>query len=286
MTLPEIGFIGAGQIGEPMVEQLLAAGRTVMVYARREDVRDRLAARGATIAESPDELAAAPVVITCLFTDAQVLEFCTPIIEKMSPGGVFISHTTGSPVAIRKLGEIAAKTGVSVVEAPFSGNADAIRRGQLTVLLAGGDDEALGTAARTVTAYATEPQRTGGLGTALAAKLLNNALFAACSQLTLSALETGSALGIDERTLLDVLAASSGGSTAAQYIANSGKDATTYSAGLPRYLRKDLASVRAVTADLGIDISDILAAAERGPMDLGESGADPLRRPTSHGIHS
>lgn len=273
MTLPEIGFIGVGQIGEPMVEQLLAAGRSVMVYARREDVRDRLAARGATIAETPDDLAAAPVVITCLFTDAQVLELCTPIIAKMSPGGVFISHTTGSPVAIRQLGESAVKSGVSVVEAPFSGNPESIRRRQLTVLLAGSDDEAVEVAAQTVTAYATEPQRTGGLGTALAAKLLNNALFAACTQLTLSALEAGSSLGIDERTLLAVLGASSGGTTAASYLAGSGQDAKTYSDRLLRYLRKDLASVRAVTADLGVDIGDLLAATERGPMDLSDDRA-------------
>lgn len=268
MTLPEIGFIGAGRIGEPMVEQLLAAGRSVMVYARRADVRDRLAARGATLADTPDELAVAPVVITCLFTDAQVLELCTPIIAKMSPGGVFISHTTGSPVVIRKLGEIAVESGVSVVEAPFSGNPDSIRRGQLTVLLAGGDGTAVEVAAQTVTAYSTEPQRTGGLGTALTAKLLNNALFAACTQLTLSALAAGNSLGIDERTLLDVLGASSGGTAAGRYMAGSGQDVKTYSDRLPQYLRKDLASVRSVAADLGVDISDLLAAAERGPLDL------------------
>ncbi|MFF0818719.1 NAD(P)-dependent oxidoreductase [Rhodococcus sp. NPDC003318] len=277
MTLPDVGFIGAGQIGEPMVEMLLAAGRRVIVYARREEVRARLADRGATIAETPDDLAVAPVVVTCLFTDDQVLELCTPIIEKMRPGSVFVSHTTGSPVAIRRLSDVGRGPGVSVVEAPFSGTPEAIRRRQLTVLLAG-EDEAIEVVSDVVTAYSENPQRTGRHGTALAAKLLNNALFAACAQLTLSALEAGDSLGIDERTLLDVLAVSSGGSTAARYLASSGQDAKTYSARLPRYLRKDLASVKAVTSDLGIDIADLLAAAERGPMDLRDdsSNADRL----------
>lgn len=135
MTLPEIGFIGAGKIGEPMVEQLLAAARRVTVYVRCEKVRDGLAALGAKIAETPAERAFAPVVITCLFTDARVLELCTLIIEKMGLGGVFISHATGSPVAIRQLGESAVKSGVSV-------------------LLAGGDDEATEAAAQSVKAYA------------------------------------------------------------------------------------------------------------------------------------
>jgi choline dehydrogenase len=36
-----VGFIGAGQLGEPMVARLLGAGHDVRVYARRADVRDR-----------------------------------------------------------------------------------------------------------------------------------------------------------------------------------------------------------------------------------------------------
>ncbi len=278
MTLPDIGFIGAGQIGEPMVEKFLATGRRTAVYARRVEVRDRLAGRGAIIAAHQEELAAAPVVVTCLFSDAHVLQECTPIIEKMSPGSLFISHTTGSPLMIRRLRDIGHKGGVSVVEAPFSGKPEDIRRGELTVLLAG-DDDAVDVAAGVVAAYASNIHRTGPLGTALAAKLLNNALFAACSQLTLSALAAGRSLGLDENKLLDVLAVSSGGSTAARYVAASEQDAQTYSARLPRYLRKDLASVRTVTADLGIDIEDLLAAAERGPMDLDDRAqADGLEK--------
>ncbi|MDT5208151.1 MAG: hypothetical protein QOF67_566, partial [Mycobacterium sp.] len=42
-----VGFIGAGQLGEPMVARLLGAGQDVLVYARRDDVRDRLRNLGA-----------------------------------------------------------------------------------------------------------------------------------------------------------------------------------------------------------------------------------------------
>jgi 3-hydroxyisobutyrate dehydrogenase-like beta-hydroxyacid dehydrogenase len=267
MSEPEIGFIGAGRIGEPMVEQLLAAGRRVVVYARREEVRTRLAERGAIVVGTPEELAAAKVVITCLFTDDQVLEYCTPIVEKMSAGGVFASHTTGSPVTIRRLADVGSAVGVSVVEAPFSGTPEAVRAGRLTVLLAGAD-AAVDIAADAVSAYSANPQRTGGPGTALAAKLLNNTLFAAHTQLALAALEAGASLGISEHALLDVLGVSSGGSAAANYIAGSGQEARTYADQLLRYLQKDLASVRAVAADLDVDIASLMAAAERGPMAL------------------
>ncbi|AZG45881.1 NAD(P)-dependent oxidoreductase [Gordonia insulae] len=265
--MDEVGFIGAGHIGEPMVERLLAAGRRVVVYARRQEVRDRLAACGATIVETPVELAELPVVITCLFSDEHVLDLCTPIVRQMKPGSVFISHTTGGPAAIRTLSESGSANGVSVVEAPFSGTPEAVRAGRLTVLLAG-DDAAVEAAAEVVQAYADSPQCTGGPGTALAAKLLNNVLFAACTQATLSALDVAESLGIEQKTMLDVLAVSSGGSTAAGYISGSGVGARIYSDRLLRYLRKDVASVRIVAGELGIDIADLVAAAERGPMDV------------------
>lgn len=269
MNTLRVGFIGTGNIGEPMVERLLAGGHPTTIYARKEAVRERLAARGALIVSTPVDLAAADLVAACLFTDEQVLEVCPPIIAEMRPGSVFLSHTTGSPGTVRRLADLAADRGVSVVEAPFSGNPDAIRRGQLTVLLAG-DDAAVDVAESAVATYASNIIRTGALGTAQPAKLLNNALFAVSSQMTLSALRAANSLGISQETLLAVLAVSSGGNTAARYIAASGQDATEYSERLPRYLRKDLASVRHVADELGVDISAILTAAQLGPMDLTE----------------
>ncbi|PXW32715.1 UNVERIFIED_CONTAM: 3-hydroxyisobutyrate dehydrogenase-like beta-hydroxyacid dehydrogenase [Williamsia faeni] len=264
---PRIGFVGTGLIGEPMVERLLADGCSTTVYARRPEVRERLGALGAITATTPEQLAAADVVVACLFTDDQVLEVCPPIIEKMRPGSVFLSHTTGSPSTVRRLGALAADVGVSVVEAPFSGNPAAIRRGQLTVML-GGEGTGVDIAAHTVSAYACNIIRTGGLGTALAAKLLNNALFAAFSQITLSALQSAETLGLTEEKLLEVLAACSGGSTAATYITASGQPAVTYSERLPRYLRKDLDTVRTVASELNVEINALLTAAELGPMNL------------------
>ncbi len=54
-----VGFVGAGQMGEPMVHRLLGAGFAVTVYARRPDVRQRLREQGAALVDSPAELAIA-----------------------------------------------------------------------------------------------------------------------------------------------------------------------------------------------------------------------------------
>lgn len=267
MSARRIGFIGAGKIGEPMVERLLAARLPTAVYARRSEVGDRLADRGGVPVESPDALAGNDVVIACLFDDQQVAEIATPIVAAMRPGAVFVSHTTGSPNALRALDAIARPRGVAVVEAPFSGTAEGIRAGRLTVLL-GGDDEAVDIAEEVVSAYADRIIRAGALGSALSVKLINNALFAAHTQLTLTAIRIADGLGVAESTLLAALAVSSGGSAAAQHLSDSELDARAYSELLPHYLRKDVASARAVAAELDVDIAPLVAAVQLGPMRL------------------
>lgn len=270
MTSTRIGFVGTGHIGEPMVERLLADGRhEVSVFARREEVRQRLHSRGAVLVDAAADLADHDVVIACLFDDVQLIEVISPIIARMRPGSIVVSHTTGSPTRVRHLAELGAPRGVTVVEAPFSGTPAAIRRGALTVLLAGDDAAALDRTADVVSAYASPVHQVGPLGAGLVAKLLNNALFAVCSQATLAALAVGRQLGVDESAFLGVLADCSGGSAAAHYIARSGQTATDYSERLPRYLVKDLDSVESVADELGVDVGDLLAAARRGPMDLG-----------------
>ena len=267
MTSLRVGFIGTGNIGEPMVERLLHAGLSTAVYARRPEVIDRLRTAGADTVERPELLGTQDAVVSCLFTDAQVMEVCPQIIARMGPGSVFVSHTTGSPTSLRALAAQAEDLGVAIVEAPFSGTPDAVREGRLTVLLAG-EDRAVANASDVVSAYASNVIRTGELGTALPAKLLNNALFAVCTQLTLTAIEAARSLGISEETLLNVLAVSSGGSSAARYIAASGVGADEYRANLPRYLIKDLRSVEDVASELGAETGPLLAAARLGPMDL------------------
>ena len=67
-----IGFVGAGQMGEPMVQRLLAAGREVVLYARRSG-SGKLGAAGATIVDSVAQAASrADVLILCLFSDTQL----------------------------------------------------------------------------------------------------------------------------------------------------------------------------------------------------------------------
>lgn len=265
-----IGFIGAGQIGESMVERLLSAGRRVTVFARRPEVRRRLAANGAALVEVPTDLSEVDVLIGCLFDDDQIRSVAIPVVERLRADAVFISHTTGSPKVLRQLAD---SVDAAVVDASFSGTAVGIRAGVLTVML-GGPENAVGVAERVVGDYADRLLRTGPLGSGLTIKLINNVLFAACTQLTLTALESASALGIEKDRLLAALETASGGSAASRYIAAAALPTDEFAAQLPHFLAKDIAAARAVADDIGLDIERLLKATHLGPMCLYPPSAD------------
>jgi 3-hydroxyisobutyrate dehydrogenase-like beta-hydroxyacid dehydrogenase len=135
-----IGFIGAGQMGEPMVVRLLAAGHEVAVFARRESVRDRLAKAGATVTDSiPDVAARSDMLFGCLFSDAQLRDAAsgpTGFIANAKPGSIFVSHTTGTLSTLKALAA-ESPSPPTILDAPISGSAEDILAGKLTVLIGG-----------------------------------------------------------------------------------------------------------------------------------------------------
>jgi 3-hydroxyisobutyrate dehydrogenase-like beta-hydroxyacid dehydrogenase len=180
-----VGFIGAGQLGVPMVERLLGAGHDVLVYARREEVCRRLEAQGAAMAASVADLArGSDFLISCLFSDKQLRETglgAGGFIANARPGSVFVSHTTGTLSTLEALRN-GSPTAPIILDAPVSGTADDINAGTLTVLV-GGPSETVAAVTPILAAYADPVVATGTLGSALSLKLINNLLFAANAQL-------------------------------------------------------------------------------------------------------
>lgn len=270
---PTIGFLGAGQLGEPMIYRLLGAGLEVLVYARRDDVRSRLTERGATVAESVAELArGSDVVIACLFSDAQLREVglgTEGLIANARPGSVFVSHTTGTVATLQEL-QSASADGPVVLDAPVSGTADNIAAGTLTVLL-GGPGDAVAAVTPIVASYADPIVPTGELGTALALKLINNLLFAANAQLLASAAELGTQLGVDPDVLLSTLQVCSAGSHVAAHAHRVGGMRRFEELAGP-FLRKDVTACRDDAASSGVDLGLLVDVVRRGPMILDASG--------------
>ena len=264
-----VGFLGAGQLGEPMVERLLGAGHDVLVYVRRDEARHRLEAKGAATAYSVADLARrSDVLISCLFSDAQLRETALGpdgFIANAKPGSVFVSHTTGTVATLHALLGGPASAPV-MLDAPVSGTAEDIAAGTLTVLI-GGPDDAVRAVTPILAAYADPVVPTGALGTALALKLINNLLFAANAQLLASATQLGTQLGVEPDVLLSTLQVCSARSHVAAHAHRiGGMDRFEELAG--PFLRKDIAACREATAETGVDLGLLGTAVREGPLAL------------------
>jgi 3-hydroxyisobutyrate dehydrogenase-like beta-hydroxyacid dehydrogenase len=260
----KIAFVGVGQIGAPMAERLLAAGHDVTVYARRAEVRDHFDQAGARVTDSLAEAARpAEVVHLGLYSDAQLEEVTLSpdgLVAHLGADTLLVSHTTGSPATVQG---IAAAGNGHVVDAPFSGGADDVRNGTLTVMLGGAPDD-VERARATVAAYADPILPIAGLGSALAVKLVNNALFAANIQLAAQAEEIANDLGVDTPTFAKVVQQSSGGSYVMGLVAGMGSTKSLVDAA-GHYMRKDIDVVREVADGLGIDLGILGQAVDGGP---------------------
>jgi 3-hydroxyisobutyrate dehydrogenase-like beta-hydroxyacid dehydrogenase len=265
-----VGFVGAGQLGEPMAEQLLAAGHHVRLFVRRAEVRERLGVAGAEVVPTLAEAATGvDVVITCVFDDDQLLEVSLGpdgLLAAMSPGSVLASHTTGTLGTLQRLAAEAAPRSVSVVDAPLSGTPVHIRERRLTVLL-GGADDGVAAVRRAMAAYADPIIPTGALGSAMKIKLLNNALFASHVQLAATAMRLADELGIGQLALVEAVQRMSGGSTALGYAGALG-DIDEFARQAAPFIAKDVRAAEEVAADLGIDLGLLVEVARGGPVTL------------------
>lgn len=264
-----IGFIGAGQLGEPMVSRLVAAGHDVLVYARRPEVRDRVTSQGAAVADSAADLARqSDILISCLFSDAQLNEAGPGpdgLVANAKPGSVFISHTTGTLSTLTALRDSDPSPPV-ILDAPVSGTVESIVAGTLTVLL-GGPSDAVQMVTPVLAAYADTIVPTGELGSALAIKLVNNLLFSCNAQLLAAAIQLGQALGVDADAFLFALQVCSNASHAAAQAQRVGGIENFTERATP-FLRKDIAAVLDAAGEAGVDLGLLGVVVDSGPLAL------------------
>src|SRR5262245_46809846 len=128
-AIRKIGFIGVGNMGNPMAGQLVKKGFDVTVYdVRPETARAFVAQHGGKSAASPVEVAhGADVVITMLPDDKVVRkvvlgegsENC--VAAALAKGAIVMDMSTCNPAATRSLAEALQPRGIAVVDAPVMG---------------------------------------------------------------------------------------------------------------------------------------------------------------------
>src|ERR1700748_1816535 len=98
--MSQVGFVGAGRMGAPMVRRLVDAGHKVRALGRSVEKRRGVSELGAQpVTDVADVAADADVGIGCGFTDDQVQQVGleSVLLSTMSSGASLVIHTTGSP---------------------------------------------------------------------------------------------------------------------------------------------------------------------------------------------
>ena len=253
--MKDLGFIGAGRMGRPMVRKLVEAGYQVRVLGRSAEARQTLTGEGAQVVGDIAEIGpGADAVLVCVHTDEQVRDVCLGggLFDRMASGSIVVVHTTGSPYTIEALVEVAAPRGIQVIDAPVSGGPHDVAAGRLT-LFVGGAAEAVSRMQSVLESYGDPVLHVGPSGAGQRVKLINNALFAAQIGLLSDAVRLGIELGVDEAVLLGALPRASAASRALIGAVRKGSVAA-FAATAGEFLIKDLNVVRTVAAELGGDL--------------------------------
>jgi 3-hydroxyisobutyrate dehydrogenase len=172
-----VGFIGLGDIGAPMAQNLCGGDFEVVVYDLREEAVAALVEGGAKAASSSREVGERCEVIgVCVLDDAStrsVVAADDGVLAGAAADTIIAIHSTVSPKTICELADLAAQSGVHLIDAQMTGGAAVARQRQLRYMV-GGDDAILERVRPVLETSAAEITNCGGLGAGAIAKLCNN----------------------------------------------------------------------------------------------------------------
>lgn len=142
MTDTTTGVVGVGQMGRPIVENLLTDDFSVTVYDPDPDAVAAAVEAGATSSDSLAEVGAdADMVFIVVPTDNQVQDVClgtNGLFDGMTEGDIVMNSSTYPSLPAKLQRE--APNGVSVVDAPMCRGVAAAEQGEILFLVGGATD--------------------------------------------------------------------------------------------------------------------------------------------------
>jgi 3-hydroxyisobutyrate dehydrogenase/2-hydroxy-3-oxopropionate reductase len=268
----EVGFIGLGKMGKPMVRRLLAAGYAVHVHNRSRQAVDELVADGAKDAGSAAGVAErAEVILTALPTPDTVEHVYKEVAAAARADQIYVDHSTVSLELNRSCAELLAKKGAHFLDAPVSGGPGGAQAGTLTVMV-GGEQAVFDRALPVFQSFGKNVRLCGPVGAGQAVKLVNQLLVGIHTAASAEAVVFGKSLGADPQVILEMLGTSFGGS---QMLLRN----------IPRFISRDFSAATPV----GLILKDLKLiqgeALERHvPLQLGALAEKIFAEASSHGM--
>ncbi len=212
-----IAFIGLGNMGNPMAQNLLASGFNVQVFDSNIEAAKKLETFGAVVADSLQQVVGgASIVITMLPAAAQVrsvylgdLHGGIGVLNLVAPNTLLIDCSTIDPDSARLVANEASNKQLLFVDSPVSGGVTGAKAAILTFIV-GGSDEAFSKANAILRYMGKNVFHAGKAGDGQMAKICNNLMLGILMSGTCEALNLGIDHGLDPKVLSNIMMQSSG----------------------------------------------------------------------------
>ena len=209
----KIVFIGLGNMGLPMAQNLARAGHAVTGFdLMPASVQQFVAGGGLSAGDQAAAIAAADVVITMLPASRHVQGAYlgdTGILAQAKAGALLIDCSTIAPEVSREVAAAATAKGLRMIDAPVSGGTAGAAGGTLTFMV-GGAEADLASARPYLEQMGKNIFHAGPGGSGQTVKICNNMLLGILMIGTSEAIRLGVANGLDPKVVSDVMAKSSG----------------------------------------------------------------------------
>jgi 2-hydroxy-3-oxopropionate reductase len=250
-----VGFVGLGIMGKPMATNLMDAGYKLTVHNRSPEKAKELGEAGASVANSPKELAEnTDIIITMLPDSPQVSEVVAGeggVLEGITEGSLIVDMSTISPVVTEELSEAVKEKGASMLDAPVSGGDVGAIEGTLSIMV-GGEQADFHRAKPLFEAMGKTITHVGPVGAGQVTKAANQVVVALTIEAVCEALVLGSAGGVAPEKILDVLSGGLAGNKVMEVKREKFLSHRLEPGGKVDFHRKDLGIALAVGREYGV----------------------------------
>ena len=199
-----VGFIGLGNMGGGMANNIQKAGYSMVVYDLREEAARPLLDGGARLANSPQEVASlSDVTFTSLPGPKEVEEVSVGpegVLEGIKPGAIFVDLSTSRPTLIREIEPRFRQKGAHVLDAPISGGKSGAASGNLAVMV-GGEREIFERIKPLLDSFGDKVCYAGEIGAGSVAKLVHNMIGHGVRQAIAEGMTLGVKAGVEAEAL-------------------------------------------------------------------------------------
>lgn len=206
----KLGFVGLGVMGKPMAKNLLRAGYQLTVCDIDATATKELEIDGATVAQSPCELARASEVVLTMLPDSpevkQVYLGDNGLLAGAKEGIVLIDSSTIHPETTKEIGMNAAKIPAHILDAPVGGGVVDAINGNL-IMLVGGDRDVMETCRDILETVGERVIYAGPLGAGECLKLTNNLMTGIYGCLLAEGFSFAERVGVDKENMYELLKA-------------------------------------------------------------------------------